>query len=114
MKLKRMKSVQRRTRSDRVSTLPPLQNGDRLTQAEFHRRYEACPGDAKFELIGGIVFMPSPQRERHSDYDDEVGYLFGTYRRSTIGVIAIHGATTILGQESEPQPDLGLRILEAY
>ena len=23
--------------------LPPLHNGDRLTQAEFHRRYEAYP-----------------------------------------------------------------------
>ena len=37
--------------------LPPLQHGDHMTQAEFHRRYEAYPEDMKFELIGGTVCM---------------------------------------------------------
>jgi Uma2 family endonuclease len=91
-----------------------LHNGDRLTQPEFHRRYEPYPEDVKFELIGGTVYMGSPLRETHSDYEDELGFLFGVYRRATPGVKAIHGATTILGAESEPQPDLGLRILEEY
>jgi Uma2 family endonuclease len=91
-----------------------LHNGDHLTQPEFHRRYEAYPEDVKFELIGGTVYMASPQRETHSDYEDELGFVFGVYRRATPGVKAIHGATTILGSESEPQPDLGLRILEEY
>jgi hypothetical protein len=36
------------------SELPPLHNGDRLTQPEFHRRYEAYPEDVKFELKGGL------------------------------------------------------------
>jgi Uma2 family endonuclease len=91
-----------------------LHNGDRLTQAEFHRRYEAYPEDVKFELIGGTVYMGSALRETHSDYEEELGFVFGIYRRATPGVKAIHGATTILGAKSEPQPDLGLRILEEY
>ncbi len=108
-------STAARTKSRRVrSELPPLHNGDRLTQPEFHRRYEAYPEDVKFELIEGTVYMGSPLRETHSDYEDELGFVFGVYRRATPGVKAIHGATTILGVESEPQPDLGLRILEEY
>jgi Uma2 family endonuclease len=104
-----------KTSSRRVpSELPPLHNGDRLTQPEFHRRYEAYPEDVKFELIGGTVYMGSPLRETHSDYQGELGFVFEVYRRATPGVKAIHGATTILGAESEPQPDLGLRILEEY
>lgn len=108
-------STASRTRSRRVtSELPPLYNGDRLTQPEFHRRYEAYPEDVKFELIGGTVYMASPLRETHSDYEGELGFIFELYRRATPGVKAIHGATTILGADSEPQPDLGLRILEEY
>ncbi len=37
---------------------PVLENGDRLTQPEFHRRYEAYPEDVKIELVGGIVSWP--------------------------------------------------------
>src|SRR5437588_9739002 len=88
---------------------PLLVNGDRMTQAEFHRRYEAYDEDVKFELVGGIVYLASPVRLIHSDYDGEIGYLLGTYRRATPGVEVLHNATTILGEESEPQPDLGLR-----
>jgi hypothetical protein len=36
------------------SELPPLHNGDRLTQPEFHRRYEGYPEDVKFELKGRL------------------------------------------------------------
>ncbi len=94
--------------------VPLLMNGDRLSQSEFHRRYEAYPDDTKFELIGGIVYMTSPLRRRHSLYDGEMGYLLETYSRATPGVEVLHNATTILGEESEPQPDLGLRILTAF
>ncbi len=31
--------------------VPPLENGDRLTRAEFERRYEAMPHVKKAELI---------------------------------------------------------------
>src|SRR5262245_37648990 len=91
-----------------------LRNGDRLTQPEFHRRYLAYPEDVKFELVGGIVYMASPLSLPHSDYDDELGFPLGVYKRATPGVQVLRGATTVLGEESEPQPDLGLRILPEY
>jgi Uma2 family endonuclease len=81
-----------------------------MKQPEFHRRYLECPASEKWELVGGIVYMASPLGLTHSDYDDEVGFILSLYRRSTPGVQVLHGATTILGEESEPQPDLGLRI----
>jgi len=42
------------------SGLPPLENGDRLTQVEFERRYHAMPHVKKAELIEGVVYMASP------------------------------------------------------
>lgn len=94
--------------------LPPLRPGERLTQAEFHRRYEAYPDDVKFELIGGIVYMASPLRIPHALYEEELSFALGLYRRATPGVQLLPNATTILGERSEPQPDLALRILPEY
>jgi Uma2 family endonuclease len=85
-----------------------------MRQPEFHRLYQQCPDDVKFELVGGIVYMASPLRLPHSGYDGELGFAFELYRRKTRGVEVLHGATAILGEESEPQPDLGLRILPEY
>ncbi|HJT76512.1 MAG TPA: Uma2 family endonuclease, partial [Gemmataceae bacterium] len=94
--------------------LPPLRHGERLTQAEFHRRYEAYPDDVKFELIGGIVYMASPLRIPHALYEEELSFALGLYRRATPGVQLLPNATTILGERSEPQPDLALRILPEF
>jgi Uma2 family endonuclease len=94
--------------------LPPLRHGQRLTQVEFHRRYEAYPDDVKFELIGGIVYMASPLRWPHGEYTSELGAAFVLYKAATPGVVAGGNATAILGERSEPQPDLVLRILPEY
>ena len=91
--------------------VPLLVNGDRMSQAEFHRRYVEYEGDKKFELIGGIVYMAAALSIDHSDYDGEIGFVLELYRRASPGVKALHNATTILSDESEPQPDLGLFIL---
>jgi Uma2 family endonuclease len=99
---------------DPTNGVPPLREGDSLSQPEFHRRYLQYPEDVKFELIGGIVYMASPLSRFHSDYDGEVGFLLELYRRATPGTHALHNATTILGEKDEPQPDLGLRILPEY
>ena len=92
-------------------TLPPLCIGDRLSQPEFHRRYEAYPGDEKWELIGGIVYMASPQRVHHSKYEPKMSTLLTLYEEATPGVEVLSNATTILSDESEPQPDLAMRIV---
>jgi Uma2 family endonuclease len=96
---------QRRTR-----TVPFLVNGQRMKQPEFHRRYEAAPPKEKWELIGGIVYMTSPLRYPHGNYDRKLGLVFELYSAATPGVDGANNVTSILGEESEPQPDLVLRI----
>jgi Uma2 family endonuclease len=92
----------------------PLMNGDRMTQAEFHRAYEAYPEDTKFELIGGIVYRASPLRRRHGRNHVVLSYLLEHYASETLGLELLDNATTILGEESEPQPDLTRRILSEF
>ena len=90
---------------------PLLCNGDRMKQPEFHRLYEAYPEDVKFELVGGIVYMASPLGRPHGVYHTRLGTVLGIYDSETPGVEASDNSTAILGEESEPQPDLALRIL---
>jgi hypothetical protein len=106
-----MSSASRHTRQPLV---PPLVPGQRLKQPEFHRRYEAYPDDVKFELIGGVVYMASPLRRPHGGYHAELSLALGHYKAGTPGIELLDNATTILGEESEPQPDLELRILSAF
>jgi Uma2 family endonuclease len=94
-----------------VDGVPLLVNGDRMKQPEFHRRYEAYPGKERFELVGGIVYMTLPLRWTHGTYHTQLGVVLGLYDAGTPGVEAGDNATLILGEESEPQPDLALRIL---
>jgi Uma2 family endonuclease len=91
--------------------LPLLVNGERMNQAEFHRRYEAYPDDVRFELIGGVVYMASPLRWLHGNYHPKLAYALEHYAAATPGVELGDNTTTILDEESEPQPDLELRIL---
>jgi Uma2 family endonuclease len=92
--------------------VPALHSGDRLSRVEFHRRYLAYPEDAKFELIGGIVFMASPVRRTHGLYHVELSALLKAYVSHTPGTETADNATVILDDDNEPQPDLYLRILE--
>lgn len=105
-----MSTAPRVTRPD----MPPLHSGDRMNQAEFHRRYQAYPEDVHFELIGGIVYMSSPLRRAHGRWHLPLGALLERYASATPGVEALDNVTIILGEDSEPQPDLALRILSEY
>ncbi|NCJ08080.1 Uma2 family endonuclease [Synechococcales cyanobacterium C] len=49
---------------NQILALPPLENGDRLTPAEFERRYAAMPNLKKAELIEGVVYMAAALRFR--------------------------------------------------
>jgi Uma2 family endonuclease len=91
-------------------TVPPLRHGQRLKQPEFHRRYQACDEDQKFELVGGTVYMASPLSWSHGTYHQKLGFVLGHYAAGTPGVEVGDNATVILGEESEPQPDLTVRI----
>ncbi len=104
----------RRPNSDSLpSSIPPLRNGDRLTQAEFLRRYHAMPGVHHAELIEGRVFMPSPvSAEHHGEpHFDFIGLLF-TYRAMTPGIVGGGNSTLNLDLDNTPQPDGYLRIVE--
>lgn len=97
------------------TAVPPLENGDRLTQKEFHRRYEAMPENVKAELIKGIVYMSSPVRVRnHGEPHSLVMSCLGVYFLSTKGIKLLDNTTFIVSEKYEPQPDAVLRIDEKH
>jgi Uma2 family endonuclease len=90
--------------------LPALEPGDCLDQKTFHARYEAMPEDARAELIGGVVHMPSPLKRPHGRMHVRVIHWLSEYRLATPGTETYDNTTNILGPESEPQPDACLLI----
>jgi Uma2 family endonuclease len=85
---------------------PPLENGDRLTRAEFERRYEAMPNLKKAELIEGVVHMPSPVRQRfHGRQQAHLTFWLCAYEGSTPGVEVGGDSTVRLDLDNMPQPD---------
>lgn len=85
---------------------PPLENGDRLSQPEFHRRYELHPELHHVELIEGIVYMPSPVRFiQHTEPQQMIQMWLGTYVLRHPGVRSGGPATVILDGDNEPEPD---------
>ena len=89
----------------------PLEPGDRLSRAEFERRYQAMPNIKKAELIEGVVYMPSPVRlERHAHPHARLIVWLGTYAAHTPGLITADNGTVRLDSDNEPQPDVFLMI----
>jgi Uma2 family endonuclease len=101
-------SMSMQTRDDVV---PVLENGDRLTRADFERRYEAMPYLRKAELIEGVVYVPSPVRHRQhgSPHAHLIGWLF-QYTANTPGVEVGDNSSVRLDLDNEPQPDALLFI----
>ncbi len=94
--------------------IPPLVGGDYLTVGEFLRRWEAMPEVKKAELIGGIVYMPSPLSWEHASMENQVSCWLGFFAAHSPGCQPANNATWILSDEDSPQPDLSLRILPEY
>ncbi len=87
----------------------PLESGDRLTRAEFERRYSARPDIKKAELIEGVVYVASPVRtEEHGQPHFDVGGWLAVYVARTPGIIRATDATVKLDADNEFQPDLYL------
>jgi Uma2 family endonuclease len=93
------------------ATIPPLVAGQRLSQAEFLRRYEATPPGFKAELIGGVVHVPSPVGSPHGRGSSLVVTWLGTYWGRTPDVDCLDNATTVMDELGVPQPDAQLRVL---
>ena len=101
------------SKNNTFPTIPLLENGDRLTREEFHRRYEAMPENVKAELIKGVVYMSSPVRVRnHGEPHSLIMSCLGVYFLSTKGVKLLDNTTFIVNEKYEPQPDAVLRIEE--
>jgi Uma2 family endonuclease len=95
--------------------IPPLENGDRMTRAEFERRYDAMPGLKKAELIKGVVYVPSPVSfEKHGSLHFDLITWLGQYRLATPGVRGGDNASLRLDIDSMPQPDAFLLILPSH
>ncbi|HEY9786722.1 MAG TPA: Uma2 family endonuclease [Candidatus Obscuribacterales bacterium] len=84
-----------------------------MSRAEFHYAYERMPEDYRAELIGGVVFEPSPLSWSHGSNHINLGFLLETYARSTPGTEVGDNATVFLSAEDEVQPDLVLRTVHA-
>lgn len=96
------------------AVMPPLEPGDHLDQPTFHERYEAMPPGTKAELIGGIVYMPSPAKMPHGRFNSRIHFWLSVYEEATQGVESLHNTTAILAEYSEPQPDVALRVLTEF
>lgn len=98
----------------REVALPPLNSGDRLTSAEFERRYEAMPG-VKAELIEGVVFVVPPicNDDHGAPHFDAITWM-GLYRIRTPGIQGGDNSTLKLDLQNMPQPDAFLRILPEF
>jgi Uma2 family endonuclease len=94
--------------------IPPLENGDRLTRAEFERRYAAMPHVKKAELIEGVVYMPSPVSNLHAQPHFDLITWLGFYRAATPGIAGGDNGTLRLDLDNELQPDAFLRILAEH
>jgi Uma2 family endonuclease len=98
----------------KTRALPPLENGDQLDQKTFHARYEAMPEHCRAELIGGIVYMASPQKVPHSRVQQLTVRWLDEYAEATPGTKELSNNTQILGPDSEPEPDNCLFIVPEY
>lgn len=93
------------------ASVPALENGDRLTRAEFERRYDAMPGLKKAELIEGEVYVGSPVRHRqHSKPHSQLNGWLSVYTAATPGVEAGDNGSIRLDLDNAPQPNAYLMI----
>lgn len=89
-----------------------LENGDHLSQVEFHRRYAALEEKIKAELVEGVVHMPSPIRMNHARAHAAIMGWLNIYWAHTPGTELADNATVILDGDNEVQPDALLRKVE--
>ena len=86
-----------------------LESGDRLTRAEFHRRYCARPDIKKAELVEGVVYVASPIRAGvHGIPQSRVMIWLGGYKMRHSEVEVAGNTSIYLDADNEVQPDVCL------
>lgn len=97
------------------SSAPPLSNGDRLTAAEFCRRWEAMPSLKHAELIGGQVYINPPvSAGLHGRPHGHILFWLGQYAVATEGLEFFSDSSVHLGELDLPQPDGILRVKDRF
>jgi Uma2 family endonuclease len=92
-----------------TSRLPVLESGDRLTRAEFHRRYRARPDIKKAELVEGVVYVASPVRQDGHGNEHGIATMWlGVYVARVPGLEVGDNSTVFLDIDNEVQPDVFL------
>jgi hypothetical protein len=92
--------------------MPRLENGDRLSRAEFERRYSAMPETARAELIEGIIYLNWRVRfTGHGVPHARLVAWLGRYLAATPGLEHYGVNVSVrLDEDNEPQPDLCLLL----
>lgn len=91
--------------------MPLMENGDRLTRAEFEHFYSQMPEVKKAELIEGVVYMPSAVRAKsHAEPHAHLIIWLGTYQAGRPDVSLADNATVRLDLDNVIQPDALLRF----
>jgi Uma2 family endonuclease len=81
-----------------------------MDRATFHARYQAMHPHFRAELIEGVVHVPSPLKYPHGTLHPCVSFWLMSYHFRTPGTRFCDSVSTLLGNESELQPDLSLII----
>ncbi len=96
-------------------TIPPLENGDHLTRAEFERRWENMPDLKKAELINGMVFMPPPvSAAEHGIPHSRLNFWLMYYQTATPGVVVADNSMFQMADGDDSQPDAMMFILPEH
>jgi Uma2 family endonuclease len=95
-----------------AAAVAALRDGARMPRQEFHRLYEQAPSSFNAELIGGVVYVGGRVRVTHGTFHCLMTALLGIYHGFTPGTEGSHRGTVFLAEDSEPQPDVSLRLTE--
>lgn len=89
-------------------TLPPLCNGDRLSRAEFERRWELHPDIKKAELINGQVYLEVTVGPQHAAAHTRLVTFLGVYAAGNPDCLVFDNVTVRMPGEDDVQPDAAL------
>jgi Uma2 family endonuclease len=87
-----------------------LKPGQRLSQTEFHRRYEAMQTDDTFELVNGVVYLKPRNSYPHARLIFFLGGLLTEFELVTPAADGLLNVTLIVSPTCEVQLDLVLRL----
>ena len=91
-----------------------LKHGARMNRERFHHLYGQTPEDFRVELIGGVVYEPSPISISHGEHHSLLGLILASYALQTPGVQSLGSVTVLLSDQDEVEPDLMLRVLPEF